>query len=108
MRYFLFSLCLIFCIFSLSLAQDNENISKDNASVFGGKDIIYDVYYTLSNYDSSWVEGVKVLGTTKIGSLDFLIIKASSGGVGYVLLDSVRSVIPTGLRSRRLDDTNKR
>ncbi|MFA4888303.1 MAG: hypothetical protein WC628_01830 [Candidatus Omnitrophota bacterium] len=111
MKLFLFCLCLGLLCAGNSFAQDEEADFKQGGQqplVFSSKGVVYDVYYSLSNYDAAWVEGVRIGGTAKIGEVVFLLFKTSFNNQGYILLDSVRSIIPTGLRSKRVEDTNKR
>jgi hypothetical protein len=92
-----------------AFCEDAEISAKEGASlILSGKDIAYDIYYQLSDEESAWVEGVKISGTKIIVNFNFLAIRTSSGVTGYIRLDSVKAIIPTGLRCKKVEDSNKR
>ncbi len=73
-------------------------------------DINYDVYYEVNAYETDRVENVRIVDTITVGGRVFLIIRYSeaSSKEGYIVLDSVRAVLPTAAsKPYRSSDTRR-
>ena len=74
------------------------SFAKDDEIGFN-KDVAYDIYYEVGAYEVNRLRNVKVLRKINEGNITFLVIDASAGlkgKEGYVLLDKVRAILPTG------------
>jgi len=85
--------------------------AEDEAALFDKK-TLYDIYYEVSDFEVDCVKGVEVLGTAVIDDISFLVIISHATPVlldkkGYILLSSIRAILPRGIIPERVLDTGK-
>jgi len=89
----------IVCLFLLtSIYLLEQRVFAENKLAFFNRDISYDVYYEIGEFEIDCVENVKVVGTVSIDSVTFLIINSSDikAKEGYIILSSIKAILPSG------------
>ena len=71
------------------------------------RNIDYDVYYEVSTFEVDTLERIKITGVATIGEKAFLSFQSATPGLGskdragFILLDSVRAIIPSDISKPR-------
>lgn len=76
-----------------------RNICAEEEIVFD-KNVSYDVYYEVSEYEIDVLKDVKIVGIKTIGGVSFLTVAILGPTLkeGYILLSKIKAVMPAGSR----------
>ncbi|MBI4972922.1 MAG: hypothetical protein HZA27_02060 [Candidatus Omnitrophica bacterium] len=96
--------CLLFLIINLAFAEDKTaNFNKT---------IAYDIYYNVSKCRVDIVRDVRIAGILSIEGKTFLVIKgtgfASEEKEGYILLDTIKAILPSKFIEPKISSSNKK
>jgi len=70
-------------------------------------DVPYDIYYVVSEeFEVDHVEGVYILGVTRIAGESFLVVTGRRNGItpeepGFIRVDSIRAITPRDINPNR-------
>jgi len=108
---------IITAVFFVSSLSFGETDSKGQATF--DKNIQYDVYYTVSDFEVHVVRQVAIEGTASLGEREYLIVRGATARStrstpsemstdGYILSEAVRAILPSEMpKPERLLRTNE-
>ena len=92
----------LFLVFIFCFLVNNTSFvfAKNEGDDIGfKKDVAYDIYYEVGSHAVDRVRDVKIIKKITEGNITFLVVDSSAGlkgKEGYILLDKVRAILPSG------------
>jgi hypothetical protein len=85
------------------LSRMQTSVYAEEATNIFNREAYYDIYYEVRKFELDCIERVKVIGTVTIDGMTYLIIRRDAikgvseikGKEGYILLSSVKAILPS-------------
>lgn len=86
-------------VFAQDTREDSARARFDAQGVYAfDKDVSYDIYYEVSLYEVHRLENVLIQEIVTVKNVLFVVVQFSgmTSRLGYIQLDSIRAILPTG------------